>query len=48
MAIDSRYVYWANWGRGTIGRARLNGTGVSQIVLSMRGRPRGVAVDPGR
>jgi hypothetical protein len=43
---DSGHLYWAdnNW----IGRAHLNGTGVSQRIVTIPGRPRGVAVDPDR
>lgn len=46
LAVSSGYLYWANEGSGSIGRARLNGTGVSQRIVTMHGRPRGVAVDP--
>jgi len=60
MAADSRCIYRADFGApgahhgsGGIGRAQLNGTGVSQPILTIgpgkrTGRPRGVAVDPGR
>jgi Low-density lipoprotein receptor repeat class B len=48
IAVDSRYLYWANFGRGTIGSALLNGSSVSQGFLSVGGHPRGMAVDPGR
>jgi virginiamycin B lyase len=48
LVIDSKYVYWANWGNGTIGRANLDGTSVNQSFLAVRrGRPVGVAVLPG-
>lgn len=48
LTVDSRYVYWANWGNGTIGRASLNGSGVNQRFITVRrGRPVGVAVDSG-
>jgi len=46
MAFAGGYIYWANNAAGTIGRARLNGTGVSQHIITMHGRPTGVAVDP--
>jgi hypothetical protein len=48
LAVDSRYIYWANV--SSIGRARLNGTAVNQKFIAKRNFNdlRGVAVDPGR
>lgn len=44
--VGSGHIYWAN--DYNIGRANLNGTGVSQDLLTVHRDPRGVAVDPGR
>jgi len=46
-ALASAYIYWAD-NTHTIGRASLNGTGVNQRFLTVRrGRPYGLAVNPG-
>ena len=34
VAVNSKYVYWANNSTGTIGRANLNGTGVNQRFIT--------------
>ena len=39
------FVYWANNGGGTIGRAGLDGTGVNQSFIAGASGPCGVAVD---
>jgi sugar lactone lactonase YvrE len=39
------FVYWANAGNGTIGRANLDGTGANQSLIGGVGTPCGVAVD---
>ena len=48
VAVDGQYVYWANaWG-DSIGRAKIDGTGIDQALLSPAtagGTPQGVAVD---
>jgi hypothetical protein len=36
LGVSSRYIYWTNWGNGTIGRSRLNGTGVGGRVRRIR------------
>jgi hypothetical protein len=48
LAVDSRYIYWAN--AASIGRAQLNGTDVDQKFIASKNFNdlRGVAVDPGR
>jgi len=46
LAVNSRYLYWANYQSGTIGGGSLNGTGVSQDIVSIGAKVRGVAVDP--
>jgi hypothetical protein len=53
LTVDSRYLYWANNGSGTIGRANLNGTGVKQSFIIARPNESplglyGLAVDPGQ
>src|ERR687886_753336 len=39
------FVYWANSGTGTIGRANLDGTDVNQNFITGANAPAGVAVD---
>jgi uncharacterized protein YjbI with pentapeptide repeats len=39
------FIYWANFGDGTIGRANFDGTGVSNSFISTNDLPYGVAVD---
>jgi virginiamycin B lyase len=48
LAIDSKRVYWANFGSGTIGRTNLNATGVNQRFLIAHSHPGGVAIASGR
>src|SRR5438094_7078168 len=33
VAVDGRYVYWANYGSGTIGRARIDGSDVNKRFI---------------
>ena len=33
IAVDGRYVYWANYGSGTIGRARIDGSDVNERFI---------------
>lgn len=51
VAVDAAHVYWANFGagEGTIGRANLDGSGVTQtfIDVGLVAAPDGVAVDGG-
>ena len=44
-ATAGAFVYWANNGGGTIGRANLDGSGVDQSFITGAGEPVGVAVD---
>ena len=44
-AIANAYVYWANYGTGTIARANLDGSHVDKRLITGVNRPRGVAVD---
>ena len=44
-ASADAYLYWANGGMDTIGRANLDGTGVNQSFITGAGNPGGVAVD---
>ena len=48
LALAARadaFVYWANFGNGTIGRANLNGSHVNQSFITGASAPIGVAVD---
>jgi Low-density lipoprotein receptor repeat class B len=45
VAVDGRYVYWANHATGTIGRARLDGSDVNTRFIEGAFFPVGVAVD---
>jgi len=47
MAISARHIYWANWGTGTIGRANLDGTDVSQRPLTVGYHPAARPSTPG-
>ncbi len=46
QAADA-YVYWANYGTDTIGRADLDGTNVNRSFITGAEDPLGVAVDAG-
>jgi low-density lipoprotein receptor class B len=39
------FVYWTNPGQGTIGRAKINGTGANNAFIAGLGDPQAVAVD---
>jgi virginiamycin B lyase len=43
VAVDSRHIYWANQGTGTIGRADLDGSHVDQGFVTGASDPVGVA-----
>jgi hypothetical protein len=47
LAVDSRYIYWADISNNTIGRAELDGQNVNLSFVSAApgSMPRGVAVD---
>lgn len=45
IAVDGSHVYWANPARGSIGRARIDGSGVEEDFVSGIFSPRWVAVD---
>jgi hypothetical protein len=48
LALAARadaFVYWANFGTGTIGRADLDGSGANQAFITGASSPLGVAVD---
>jgi sugar lactone lactonase YvrE len=45
VALDARYVYWANYGSGTISRADLDGSDVNNRFITGADSPIGVAVD---
>jgi len=49
IAVDDTYIYWANPGQSTIGRARLDGSQPpeSSFIATGPGRPQYVAVDAG-
>lgn len=42
---NANFVYWTNQGGTTIGRAKINGTGVNNSFISGLDNPHGVAVD---
>lgn len=44
IALDGRYIYWANDGRGTIARARLDGSDVNELFIKVAESIVGVAV----
>lgn len=45
MAVNASYVYWADGGNNTIGRANLDGTSPKQNFITGAGLPCGVALD---
>jgi hypothetical protein len=45
VAVNGRYIYWANYGSGTIARARLDGSDVNERFVKGAEDPIGVAVD---
>jgi len=45
VALDGGYVYWANYGSGTIGRANLDGSRVDRHFIKAGDSPAGLAVD---
>ncbi len=45
VALDADHIYWTNYATGTIGRANLDGSRVSQRFISGAKSPWGVAVD---
>ena len=44
IAVDSTHIYWADNSGSTIGRANINGTGVSNKFITTTTAPFGVAV----
>jgi virginiamycin B lyase len=47
VAVNGRYVYWANYGSGTIARANLDGANVEKRFITGADEPIGIAVDSG-
>jgi hypothetical protein len=45
IAVDSSHLYWADQSRGSIGRARLDGSGIEEDFVAGLVRPGWVAVD---
>ena len=45
FTVAGQYIYWANSGTTTIGRAKLNGTDIDQSFITGANGPNGVAVD---
>jgi sugar lactone lactonase YvrE len=45
LAVDSTHIYWANPARGTVGRAKLDGSEPEPEFIKEAGTPEGVAVD---
>jgi O-glycosyl hydrolase len=45
VVVTSSYLYWTNYGNGTIGRANLNGTGVKMGFITGAHKPIGLAVN---
>jgi len=47
VAADGSYVYWVNQDTGSIGRARVDGSGANQNLITGLGQPAGLAVSGG-
>ncbi len=47
VAVDAHFVYWANLGTNTIGRANLDGSSPNPSFITGASNPSGVAVDSG-
>ena len=45
VALDAGHIYWADYGRGAIGRANIDGTGIDATWIEAPGAPFGVAVN---
>lgn len=45
LVIQGSYIYWSNFGMGTIGRANINGTGVNQGFIVGAPGPEGMAIN---
>jgi hypothetical protein len=45
IAVDSKYLYWTDFGANKVGRANLDGTGVNNSFISSVGHPNGLMVD---
>jgi Low-density lipoprotein receptor repeat class B len=45
VAVDSRYIYWANEGTNSIGRANLDGGDADAAFVTGASVPEGIAVD---
>ncbi len=44
VAVDSKFIYWAEFGMSRIGRANLDGSGVNLNFINLPGAPLGIAV----
>src|SRR5207244_869086 len=44
IAANSAHIYWGEFDNGTIGRANLDGSGLTEIFITGLGKPCGVAV----
>ena len=45
VAVDQGHIYWANFGKGTVGRANLDGSGADETWISGVPSSCGVAID---